>query len=93
MLYTNFQTIIKNEMTPNLKQVMKIEGLVEYVKLGIPSALMICIEWWSYEFITIISGYISVEAQAAQVVMTNINALIWMIALGLQQASCCYIGH
>lgn len=84
---------MKDYKTPKLSQILKIEGVIEYFYLGIPSALMICIEWWAYEVITILAGYISVEAQATQVVLTNIGALIWMISLGLQQAACCYIGH
>jgi hypothetical protein len=33
--------------------------------IGIPSAGLLCLEWWAFEIITLLSGYISVEAVAA----------------------------
>jgi len=40
-------------------------GLFEFLKIGIPSAAMLCLEWWSYEIMTLLAGYISVSAMAA----------------------------
>lgn len=42
---------------------------------------------------TVISGYISVTAQASQVVIMNIIALLFMIAIGLNQAAATTIGQ
>jgi MATE family multidrug resistance protein len=44
------------------KRVIRIEGLIQYFKLGIPSAIMLCLEWWAYETMTIISGLIGVHS-------------------------------
>ena len=43
---------------PNKKTLM---GLGQYLALGIPSAMMLCLEWWAYEIMTLMAGYISVE--------------------------------
>jgi MATE family multidrug resistance protein len=37
-----------------------LRGINEYLKLGIPSTAMICLEWWSFEVMILIAGYISV---------------------------------
>ena len=34
----------------------EFRGLWEYLKLGIPSALMVCSEWWIFEFAAILAG-------------------------------------
>jgi Na+-driven multidrug efflux pump len=45
--------------------------LVEYLKLGIPSTLMLSLEFWAYEMITFMSGYLSVDEVGANVVVLN----------------------
>jgi MATE family multidrug resistance protein len=36
-------------------------GLGSYVKLGIPTTIMICLDWWVWELMIIITGYLGVE--------------------------------
>ena len=36
-------------------------GLIEYTKIGIPCTVMICIEWWAYSLMMIISGNFGVS--------------------------------
>jgi len=33
-----------------------LHGWGEWLSLGIPSMLVMCIEWWAYEIITILAG-------------------------------------
>ncbi|XP_019083288.1 PREDICTED: protein DETOXIFICATION 14-like isoform X2 [Camelina sativa] len=33
-----------------------VKGMKEFFWLGIPSASMICLEWWSFEFLVLLSG-------------------------------------
>ncbi|KAF7808808.1 protein DETOXIFICATION 14-like [Senna tora] len=33
-------------------------GIGEFFRFGIPSAGMICLEWWSYELVTLLSGFL-----------------------------------
>ena len=37
-------------------------GIVDYMKLGIPAMLMICLEWWTFELQTFIASFISIDA-------------------------------
>lgn len=54
--------------------------------------MMLCLEWWAFEVICIMVGYIGVNEQAANVIIFQIVALLFMIALGFSQASCSMIG-
>jgi hypothetical protein len=38
--------------------------LYEYLALGVPLAMMLCLEWWAFEAMVLMSGYIGVDAQA-----------------------------
>ena len=46
----------------------------EYLRLSIPATVMLCAEWWAFEILTILSGIIGVNEQAAQVIAFNILA-------------------
>ena len=54
--------------------------------------LMICFEWWALEFLAIFSGLISVRSLAAQVVIIQFVALIFMIPLGISFSSSALVG-
>ncbi len=41
------------------------EGISEYLKIGIPSAFMLCLEWGGLEILTLIASAISVDATGA----------------------------
>ena len=48
---------------------------------------MLCFEWWAFEFLAIFSGYISVASLAAEVIIINIVAFIFMMPLGISFAA------
>jgi len=35
-----------------------------YLKLGVPSSLSICFDWWAFELMTLFSGILGVKEQA-----------------------------
>lgn len=39
-----------------------LEGIGDFLKIGIPNTTMLCLEWWFYEILALMAGYISVEA-------------------------------
>ena len=41
------------------KNALKAWG--EYLKLGIPAAIMLCAEWWAFEILVILAGVLSVQ--------------------------------
>lgn len=53
---------------------------------------MVMLEWWAYEVMTLMAGYLGVEQQAAQIVLMNIIATMFMCAMGFQTAACACIG-
>ena len=55
----------------------------EYLKLGIPVMLLLWVEDFAFYVLTIISGLISIKAQATQIILVNISGQIFLIALGL----------
>jgi MATE family multidrug resistance protein len=54
---------------------------------------MLCLEWWAWEIMTLLSGYIGVTDQAANVLFFQINGMVFMVCLGLQTASGANIGQ
>ena len=63
-----------------------------YLKIGIPGALMIILDMWCYEIITLLSGYLSIEATAAQIILNNIQIFFLQLALGISIAASTMIG-
>lgn len=54
----------------------------EYLKIGIPSAMMLCLEWGGFESLIILAGLISVEVSGAQVITLNTFFVLMMLSLG-----------
>ena len=36
------------------------QGLLDYIKIGIPSTFMVCLDWWAWELNLFFSGYFGV---------------------------------
>lgn len=63
-----------------------------YLKLGVPGTLMIMMDIWCYEIITLEAGYLRVEATAAQIILSNIQVINNQIPLGFSIAASSLIG-
>ncbi|KAL6623019.1 hypothetical protein ACP70R_032898 [Stipagrostis hirtigluma subsp. patula] len=65
-----------------------MEGLKElrrFTELAVPSAMMICLEWWSFEILVLLSGLLpnpQLETSVLSICL-NTGALLYMIPLGL----------
>ena len=68
-------------------------GWASYLKLSLGATVMICAEWWSFELMVILSGILGVVEQAANVISFNVIAQLFMVPLGMQEASCALIGN
>ncbi|PON96734.1 Multi antimicrobial extrusion protein [Trema orientale] len=53
-VYIKFSAACRKTWTGFSKEGMK--NLLDFLKLGVPSALMVCLEDWSYEFLILMSG-------------------------------------
>jgi len=68
-------------------------GMLEFVKLALPSAALMWCGWWVYELQAIFAGWLGVEYLAAHVVCCNVEVTIFMIPLGIQQAASTLVGN
>ncbi|KAJ6429832.1 hypothetical protein OIU84_021269 [Salix udensis] len=63
-------------------------GIGEFFRFAIPSAIMICLQWWSYEIVILLSGLLSnpqLETSVLSVCLTTIGTL-YSIPYGLSAA-------
>mmetsp|Transcript_11128 Transcript_11128/g.11071 ORF Transcript_11128/g.11071 Transcript_11128/m.11071 type:complete len:192 (-) Transcript_11128:145-720(-) len=69
------------------------KGIMEYLRYGIPSMIMVCLEYWAFEFIMIMSGLVGEYELAACSILFNMGSLINSIAIGFGLASNTFIGN
>ncbi|CDW73086.1 multidrug and toxin extrusion protein 1 [Stylonychia lemnae] len=68
------------------------QNLGDYTKLAIPGAIMYALEYAGYEVLCMISGYISVTANAAQFIILSTNVMFYMIPQGIGLANTAIVG-
>ena len=54
-----------------------------YFKIGLPAVIMLLAEWWVFEIMTLLAGYISVAAVGTQVIVFNTYILFVLSLVGL----------
>ncbi|XP_051535928.1 multidrug and toxin extrusion protein 1-like isoform X1 [Myxocyprinus asiaticus] len=64
-----------------------------YMKLAIPSTMMICFEWWIYEVGGFLAGMLSELDLAAQHAVIMLAFINYMFPLGIQGAACVRVGN
>lgn len=69
-----------------------LQNIGFYLKIAVPGACMLCFEWWCFELLAIFSGLMSVQALAAEVVIVNVVAFIFMVPLGIGFAASAFAG-
>jgi|TARA_B110000285_G_C14646208_1_gene389819 Na+-driven multidrug efflux pump len=53
---------------------------------------MLCLDWWVWELLILISGWLGVHEQATNIVIMNIILITYMMTMGLEQAACTLVG-
>ena len=74
-----------------MKKVLSKWG--EYLGLGIPGAIMITLEWLCFEYLVIMSGWLSIEHQSAVTIVNEFANTNWAPALGLNLTMSVLIGN
>lgn len=69
-----------------------LEGISTYMELGLPNALMLCMEWLVFETMLLLCGLLGVAIQAAQIILNNIYVFFFCLGLGMQSAACTCVG-
>ncbi|KAM8976568.1 multidrug and toxin extrusion protein 2-like [Pelodytes ibericus] len=64
-----------------------------FIRLAIPSMLMVCIEWWSFEIGGFLAGLISVVELGAQAIMLELATAAYMIPAGFSVAASVKVGN
>ncbi|KAM4697183.1 multidrug and toxin extrusion protein 1-like [Rhinophrynus dorsalis] len=64
-----------------------------FIRLAIPSMLMMCIEWWAFEIGIFLAGAISVIELGAQTIIFQIANIVFMVPSGISIAVCIRVGH
>ena len=62
-------------MSPNGETISWV-GIKEYMTIGLPNMLTMNLEWFSFEFTILVSGYIGVIPQGAHVVFQTLVSLM-----------------
>lgn len=65
----------------------------EFMKLGIPGALMLCAEWIGFEIHGLMAGWLGVTPLAAQSILLNTNYTIFSFPLGMSIATTVMVGN
>ncbi len=55
-----------------------MSGFIEFIKFGIPSIGIVCLDWWSFELLILFAAGISVKSIAIQVIVMNNGHLFYM---------------
>lgn len=65
------------------------------IKLAIPSCLGVCLEWWWYEFMTILTGYLYNPriALATSGIVIQTTSLMYTLPMALSAAVSTRVGH
>ncbi|KAG7651315.1 Multi antimicrobial extrusion protein [Arabidopsis thaliana x Arabidopsis arenosa] len=75
-LYMTFSSSCRKSRAPISMSLF--EGMGEFFRFGIPSASMICLEWWSFEFLVLLSGILpnpKLEASVLSVCLSTQSSL------------------
>ncbi|KAL5748830.1 hypothetical protein ACOSP7_025874 [Xanthoceras sorbifolium] len=65
-----------------------LHNIVNFFRLAIPSAVMVCLEMWSFEMMVLLSGLLPNPQLETSVLSISLNtyATVWMVSFGLSGA-------
>ncbi|EOA35223.1 hypothetical protein CARUB_v10020378mg [Capsella rubella] len=75
-LYMTFSSSCSKSLAPISMTMFK--GMGKFFRFGVPSASMICLEWWSFEFLVMLSGLLpnpKLETSLLSVFLSTVSSL------------------
>ncbi|KAH9617373.1 hypothetical protein KSS87_004798 [Heliosperma pusillum] len=87
ILYMKFSSSCEATRSPLSMEIF--HGIGEFFRFAIPSATMICLEWWSFELLVLLSGLLphpELETSVLSVCLTTISTL-YAIPYGIGAAA------
>ncbi|KAI3925582.1 hypothetical protein MKW98_001436 [Papaver atlanticum] len=85
-LYVKYSPSCKSTRVPLSKEAF--QGIGEFLSLAVPSAIMVCLQWWSFEIMILLSGLLpnpQLETSVLSICLTSIS-LLYMIPSGIAAA-------
>ncbi|KAI8814609.1 mate-domain-containing protein [Cladochytrium replicatum] len=76
-----------------LREMFNWNQIWVFLKLGIPSVVMTCSEWWAFEICAIAAGLLGDAALAAQAITLQTCSLTYMIPMGISVATAARVGN
>lgn len=85
-LYVKFSSSCSKTWTGFSKEAF--HDILRFLRLAIPSAVMVCLEMWSFEMMVLLSGLLPNPTLETSVLSISLNtaATVWMIPFGLSGA-------
>ncbi|KAI3733897.1 hypothetical protein L6452_13355 [Arctium lappa] len=82
-MYVKFAPACKNTWTGFSKEALN--DLLSFLKLAVPSAFMICLEYWSFDMVVLLSGLLPNPKLETSVLSISLNTcwMVYMISIGL----------
>lgn len=74
--------------TPRIRQCLQpfsmevFKGWGAYLRVAVPSMVMLCAEWWALDVLTLLAGILGVKALASMTIVLQVNGVLYMIAKG-----------
>ncbi|KAF3436931.1 hypothetical protein FNV43_RR19684 [Rhamnella rubrinervis] len=86
-IYIKFSPSCRKTWTGFSKEGMR--NLLSFLKLAVPSALMVCLEFWSYEFLVLVSGLLPNPKLETSMMSISLNAcsVVYRIPYGFGSAA------
>ncbi|XP_059642606.1 protein DETOXIFICATION 16-like [Cornus florida] len=86
VLYVKFSPSCAKTWTGFSKEAL--HNILTFLKLAVPSAVMVCLEMWSFEMMVLLSGLLPNPQLETSVLSISLNtaATVWMIPFGLSGA-------
>ncbi|GJW69796.1 DETOXIFICATION 16-like protein [Tanacetum coccineum] len=86
-LYVRFAPACKKTWTGFSKEAL--HNIPTFLKLAVPSAIMVCLEIWSFEMMVLLSGLLPNPQLETSVLSISLNtcSMLYMIPLGLSSAT------
>ncbi|KAL2518956.1 MATE efflux family protein [Abeliophyllum distichum] len=78
-LYMKFSSTCEKTRAPFSMEIF--EGMKEFFRFAVPSAVMICLEWWSFELLILLSGFLPNPQLETSVLSVCLNSIVTLYAI------------
>ncbi|KAG6491052.1 protein DETOXIFICATION 10-like [Zingiber officinale] len=79
ILYIRYSDSCRLTRSPITKEAFK--GIYEFLRVAVPSTLMMCLEWWSYELLILLSGLLPYPKLETSVLSICLNSVALLYSI------------